>query len=107
MKYIDADLLKEEFQKRFDICKRVSEDDRNTLDTRDWYRGKYTAYSECLSHIASLQQEQPRVDLEKEIKNERSILLDLFGPMNGEQSLAISNLARHFYELGLKARKEE
>ena len=57
-KNIDADRLKEEFQKRFDICKRVSEDDRNTLDTRDWYRGKYTAYSECLSFIDVLQQEQ-------------------------------------------------
>ena len=54
-----------------------------------------------------LQQEQPEVDFEKELKNERAKLLDAFGPMNGEQSLAIRNFARHFIELGLKARKEE
>ena len=49
----------------------------------------------------SLQQEQPEVDLKKELKNERAILLDdAFGPMNGEQSLAIRDFARHFYELG-------
>lgn len=47
------------------------------------------------------------VDLEKEIKNKKAILLsDAFGPMNGEQSLAIRNFARHFYELGLNARKK-
>ena len=55
----------------------------------------------------ALTQEQPEVDLEKELKNERTTLLDAFGPMNGEQSLAIRNFARHFYELGLNARKEE
>ena len=49
--------------------------------------------------------ERPEVDLEKEIKNERTILLDAFGPMNGEQSLTIRNFAYYFYELGLKARK--
>lgn len=53
------------------------------------------------------QQEQPEVDFEKELKNERAKLLDAFGPMNGEQSLAIKNFARHFVELGLNARKAE
>lgn len=50
--------------------------------------------------------EQPEVDLEKELKNERTKLLDAFGPMNGEQCLAIRNFAHHFYELGINARKE-
>lgn len=54
-----------------------------------------------------LKQEQSEVDLEKEIKNERTKLLDAFGPMNGEQCLAIKNFAHHFYELGLNTRKEE
>ena len=45
---------------------------------------------------------------EKELENEKTKLLDAFGPMNGEQqSLAIRNFARHFYELGLNAKKEE
>ena len=56
--------------------------------------------------IAVNKQEQPEVDLEKELKNERAILLyDAFGPMNGEQSLAIRNFARHFYDLGLNTKK--
>lgn len=55
----------------------------------------------------SIQQEQSEVDFEKELKNERAKLLDMFGPMNGEQSLAIRNFARHFVELGLNARKVE
>lgn len=46
------------------------------------------------------QQEQSEVDFEKELKNERAKLLDAFGPMNGEQSLAIRNFAHHFYERG-------
>ena len=49
--------------------------------------------------ITSLQQEQPKMDFEKELKNERTKLLDAFGSMNGEQCLAIRNFARHFYEL--------
>ena len=54
------------------------------------------------------EQEQPEVDLEKEIKNKRrTMLLDVFGLMNGEQCLAIKKFARHFYELGLNARKEK
>lgn len=45
---------------------------------------------------------KPEVDLEKEIKKRRTILLDVFGLMNGEQCLAIKKFARHFYELGRK-----
>lgn len=49
--------------------------------------------------------EEEPVDLEKEIENKRrTMLLNLFGPMNGEQGLALRNFARHFYELGQKRR---
>ncbi len=91
MKYIDADRLKEEFQKRFDICKRVSEDDRNALDTQDWYRGKYTAYSECLSFIDSLQQEQTEVDFEQELYKHFGQVKDFTLGMR---------IGKYFYELG-------
>lgn len=30
------------------------------------------------------------------------MLLDLFGPMNGEQCLAVKNFAHYFYELDRK-----
>ena len=63
---------------------------------------------DAVEYIKNDHTEQPEVDFEKELKNERAILLDdAFGPMNGEQSLAVKNFARHFYELGLNARKEE
>lgn len=57
---------------------------------------------------SKVSQEQPEVELEKELKNKKATLLDdAFGPMNGEQSLAIRNFARYFYKLGKIARKEE
>lgn len=49
--------------------------------------------------------DEPEVDLEKEIRSERKKLLDIFGPMNGEQSLAVEKFARHFYNLGLQNAK--
>lgn len=50
--------------------------------------------------------EEESVDLEKEIKNKRrTMLLDLFGLMNGQQCLAIKKFALHFYELGRKGGK--
>lgn len=54
-----------------------------------------------------IQQEQSDVDFEKKLKNEKIKLLDVFGPMNGEQSLAIRNFARHFWNNRFYARKEE
>lgn len=39
-------------------------------------------------------------ELEEEIQGERKKLIEAFGPMNGEQVIAIKDFARHFYELG-------
>ena len=102
MKYIDAEKLKkivEQAKQR--ALKGIEVDEDMYCD------GRADAFGEVLLEIYSLQQEQPEVDLEKELKNERIKLLDAFGPMNGEQSLAVKNFARHFYEVGLNARKEE
>ena len=44
-------------------------------------------------------QEQPEVDLEKEIKNY------LATKCAGDDEPSVSEIARHFYELGLNARK--
>lgn len=54
------DEIRAEFQKRFEKCQSVSEDDRNALDVQDYYRGKYTAYSEAISFINMLLQEQEK-----------------------------------------------
>lgn len=70
-----------------------------------------------LSLITSLQQKQPEVDLEKEIKRGWEELEKDYSPSALDKSYIIvsglvgekqfSRIARHFYELGLNARKEE
>lgn len=84
MKYIDADKLIAEIEKR-----RLS---NRYIDTEGYE-------NELLEIITSLQQEQPEMDLDncaimKEIKK--------CGCNPNE-----FDVARHFYELGLNARKED
>lgn len=59
----------------------------------------------------SLHQEQPEVDLEKEIDSEWKKCLPIDEGMGVEVANihieAFDIIARHFYELGLNARKEE
>ena len=100
MKYIETDKLIAEIERRL----KIVEPHKDTFESAAACRQELIWMKDF---ITSLQQEQPEVDLEKELKNERTKLLDAFGPMNGEQCLAIRNFARHFYELGLNARKEE
>ena len=91
-KYIDAEKLKAEIG-------RLKENVRNM---EEWQ-----SLCEVLSFIDSLQQEQPEVGLEKEIKDTcRNYRINDYH----EQELGkndIENIARHFFELGLKAGKEE
>lgn len=109
-KYIDADRLKAEIKKKRNKIVAEALDPDASIERVASAKYKKDALSDAISIIDSLQQEQPEVDLEKEIKNERTKLLDAFGPMNGEQCLALRNFARHFAEWGathLNARKEE
>ena len=75
---------------------------------------------ELKNDITSLQQEQPEVDLEKEMDKYYGMYRDKTGKTydiendepcfdweEDELSEHEMRLARHFYELGLKARKEE
>ena len=63
--------------------------------------------------VSSLQQEQSEVDLEKEIQEHiYNVFFDLEGiAIQGATAYACVEdmvyIARHFYELGLKARKED
>ena len=51
--------------------------------------------------------EKPMQDeLEKEIQGKRKALMEVFGPMNGEQVLAIKNIARHFAQWGAEHLKK-
>lgn len=141
MKYIDADKLKAEINKRYREYRTKSKGDKyyeGMADSLDYFEQFIDSLqheqpeeicSKCIHHrknddcyypyggmqwrinengvyectgFCEKEQKRPEVDLEKEIKNKKTILLDLFGPMNGEQSLAIRNFARYFYELGRK-----
>ena len=103
MKYIDAEKLIAEIQKlRSETC--ISESD-------DYYE---YAKSEIIDIITSLQKEQPEVDLEREIRDYFSkwdydyynCVITMGNDIVATLS-SIQNVARHFYELGLNARKEE
>lgn len=97
MKYINAEKLKAEI-------KRLEEMDY-PCDTYEESVGFYYALDCIKSFIDSHQQEQPEVDLEKEIEriveNE-----ERFMKFQVKEQL-IKYVARHFYELGLNARKDD
>ena len=93
-KYIDAEKLIE----------RLEEMKRAEYENCGGVNSKTGALQEVQELIASLQQEQPEVDLELEIeriiKNEEK-----FMKFQVRHQL-IGYVARHFYELGLNARKK-
>ena len=54
------DQLRQEFERRRDICKGIFERDSDT-----YYQGKAVAYDESISIIDSLSEEEPSKDLEE------------------------------------------
>ena len=88
MKYIDADKL-------------IAEVDRQEIgcNTDGKHRAEYNTCRKILDIIASLQQEQPEVGLDNHTSMEE---IRKCGCNPNE-----FDIARHFYELGLNARKEE
>ena len=100
MKYIDADRLKAE-------VKRIKNDyNRDSFVSGLAYLGKEEAIDEFCSLIDSLQQEQPEVDFEKEW-DEFEDWVESYITSDYPTYYAPKEIARHFYELGLNARKEE
>ena len=95
MKYIDADRLKEAVEKKYNS--------NDTVGDR-WDLGYDTACEQILDIIDTLQQEQPEVDLEKEIDRLWESFAD---EMEGPHNLfdIYSRLARHFYKLGKEGKK--
>ena len=93
MKYIDAEKLKEQIE-RIGLVPQTS---------ADYNDGRDDMKMMILDIINSLMQEQSEVDLEKEIDS-------YCEPIQAWQVqetpfTSLENCARHFYELGLKARK--
>lgn len=104
MKYIDAEKLIE----------RLEEMKRAEYENCGGVNSKTGALQEVQELIASLQQEQAEVELERELRDYFSKWG--YNIYNGAITMdngivvtlsSIQNVARHFYELGLNARKEE
>lgn len=99
-KYIDSEKLIAEIDSILSAC------------TKQTHTGVYNTCHRIKGIVASLQQEQPEVDLEKEIEKQiRSIFYDLDGiAIMGTSKYAsvddMEYVARHFFELG-RARKED
>lgn len=107
MKYIDIEKLISEIEKRIEETKSM----KPSFDK--FWAGQISAFKGVITIIASLQQEQPEVDLEKEIarENEKWTCYEDIGfgalydarPFDGRD---IERIARHFYELGISKKEE-
>lgn len=94
MKYIDAERLRAEIK----FAKSVYDDPKRVVyGVADAYRqdGRAAMCDDILKKIDSLQQEQPEVDIKKELH--AYICSDEYMNTREDGSLLI---ARHFYELG-------
>ena len=102
-KYIDAEKLIAKIERLNAIVSYESKDRHD--------EGLHDAYKAVKNVIDSLQQEQPEVDLEKELGQWRHkhFAGERDGHYSGEYLERSSQLdiARHFFNLGLNARKEE
>ena len=100
MKYIEADRLKAEIERLYDIARDASYNGE--------IEGEMTAYDKILSLIDSLQQEQPEVELDDVIEN---YILENFGERwDGAVPvgcLELDLMAEHFYKLGKNTRTGE
>jgi len=89
-KYIDVEKLKAEIERLNSLVSYESKDRHD--------EGLHDAYKAVKNVIASLQQEQQEVDLEKEIEKELRL------HYNDDQDVYwwnyLKNSFRHFYELG-------
>ena len=108
MKYIDADKLIAEIDRRIKLIPlnyvEVGSNPTSKAMNQKLRNGLERGLNSIKDFIASLQQEQLEADLEKEIDRV------FFQKDCGSDRLyhkEIAQLAKHFYELGLNARKEK
>ncbi len=104
MKYIDADKLIAEIERLDKVSKETMRSPSGV--GLEFAFGISAGYADVLKLIASLQQEQPEVDLEKEIEQ---YTIGFIGELRNYKDWTprIARFARYFYELGFNARKEE
>jgi len=108
MKYIDIDKLIAELERWRDKAKE-------DYNKNHYSMGRCDALAEFRNFMVSLQEEQPEVDLDKEIEEQINMYYNecekKLNQMSDDDTdigfLTLNSFARHFYELGLNARKEE
>ncbi len=108
MKYIDAECLIDKIlQLQKEYAQTEVKEDSKAM--RAVLGGQCFTLMEVVKIIQSLQDEQPEVDLEKEIRSAWEKCNPVDEGMGVESAYmhieAFDIIARHFYELGLKSRK--
>ena len=104
-KYIDAEKLYTKVDALMVHYAEVEEEMKDDVGLSIYYQGKRKMCSEIIDIITSLQQEQPEVDLEKEWE-EFEDWMESYNQSDYPTCYEPKQIARHFYELGLKAKEE-
>ena len=91
-KYIDADLLREKLIERLGLFEELTSDTISPI--------RIDECKKIIGIIDSLQQEQPKVDLERII--EQTYHDGSVADTDDMDHATYENIARHFYELGQK-----
>ncbi|MBQ3945724.1 MAG: hypothetical protein II670_08965 [Alphaproteobacteria bacterium] len=103
-KYIDADLLRKDIEKHIKEVKDAAE---RFAPNMGFFDAKLSGIYDVMAIIDSLQQELPKVDLEKEIDN---FLNETGAPYiwcnDDEQKEWCSIIARYFWNKGYDARNK-
>lgn len=104
-KYIDAEKLKAHIEAIMEILwDRLPDADKE--HPTDIELRMYIALKGLIDDLDSLQQEQPEMDFEKEW-DEFEDWMESYITSDYPTYYTPKSIARHFYELGLNARKEE
>lgn len=112
MKYIDTDKLRVEIERRLAAYQKNFDKADNKI-ARLSTDGRIASLKALLPFIDSLQQEQPNIDMEEEVKEYfKGYWPGMKTPEACNHQMvftppAIMRMIEYFYELGLNTRKEE
>lgn len=111
MKYIDAERQRAFLQKKLESYKsKMVDPSKYPIDHIDLMAFLASEYQALIIQLDSLQQEQPEVDLEKEIETNIRLLNGLHTLEDNKSWYKgryeeLKEFARHFYELGKNSRQ--
>lgn len=115
MRYIDAEKLIAEIERQKSLFSTEKEKEGLSKTDKLSLGARIASLEETIVLIDSLQQEQPEVDLKKEIEtyfkgwymDETDQGYILHTPDDHAGLMSVKQVARHFYELGLNAKEEK